>query len=287
MNIRIHPCFWIAALLVSCDKPQGTRDATSSEQSKSRATRVDRLRSDYGSNKQRQPREALAAAEKIEDTEARDKALAEFAWGAFESDQNDFLKAFEKISTDSEDKIPLIEFYAMRLAEKNPNEALTWADSLGSKKETDTAKEQVIQVLMDKDPQHAAKLLPKPGIDGAEIDGTALQTLHRWMAVTPQDAAAWVSTFPSGDARKVAIEAVVSDWAQMDSKAAFSWLATLNNKAIHDEASHAMIETFKEQPQEIREAWIQQADPSIRNELERQPAQIQEEVEPSISPPSE
>lgn len=281
---RFYLCFWIAVLLVSCDKPQGAGDSRSTRDSEPRVTRADRSRSprDEATNQAKQIRASLAAAKKIEFSAARDKALAETAWNSIGIDPNIIAKAIEQISTDSAEKIPLIELYALQLAEQNPDEALAWAAKLGSEQEIATAKEQIILALADSDPQRAATLIPSPGAAGRELDGTALHILQSLTAKTPAAAAAWVSRFPPGDARKVALKALVTDWTQIDSQAAFAWLTSLAHQPIQDEATQAIIETFAEQTPEIREQWLQQADPAIRSELERQPDPSEEPADPSI-----
>lgn len=266
---RLNSYLWVVIFFVSCDKPQELGEPRSTDGSKPRTTRADRSRSEAGVSKLKQRHDVLAAAKKIEVIEDRDKAFAEFAWSNFESDPDISAEAFGLISTDSVEKIPLIEFYAMQLAAQNPNEALAWAASLGSKKESALAKAQIIQVLANNDPQHAARLLPKPAAGPGELDNTTLHVLHRWLTVTPPDAAAWAASFPAGDAREVAIKAVVGDWTQKDPQAAFSWLATLTNPGLREEAHQAMIETFAEQPQEVREAWFESADPSLRKNIEQ------------------
>lgn len=289
VNFRIHTLLFSICFLAACDREEGGGHSagSASDASKPGVTRADRSRDERLSGKEPRPRDALSAAKKIEDPVARDKALAELVWRSWESDPEISVAALELISTDSEEKIPLIEFYAMQLAKENPDEALAWARSLGSSKETATATGQVIEILAEKDHSHAARLLPKPGTDGGEIDGTSLLLLHRWMSTTPKEAAAWVFTFPSGEARTTAVQTVVSDWMESDSEAAFSWLGTLGDHNAREEVQRALLEVFRNQPKDIRERWIEGAPPVIKTEFEDQHGRIPEETEGSTEVPSE
>lgn len=287
--IRHYPCLWFAILLVSCDKPQEAGNSSSTRDPKPRATRTERPRPprDQAPSPSQNLHASLKAAKKVESLEARDKALAETAWSAAGLDLDIIAKAIEQISTDSEEKIPLIEFYAQQLAEQDPDEALAWAAKLGSEKEITAAKQQIILALADSDPQRAANLIPPPGTAGREMDGSALHVLQRLTAKSPAAAATWVSSFPSGDARKTAVKALVSDWTQIDSQAAFAWLASLNDPIMRSDATSAIMDAFVDQVPEIRAQWLEQTDPKIRTELERLAGQLPEEVEESILPQSE
>ena len=147
MSARFHSCLCIAALLCSCDKPPEAGNARSTSQSNPRLPRADQPSREQGGSPHQKLRASLTAAKKVEPTEARDKAFAEVAWSALELSPDIFAKAFEQISTDSESKISLIQTYASQLAQQNPDEALTWAASLGSAKEIATAREQIMLEL--------------------------------------------------------------------------------------------------------------------------------------------
>lgn len=289
MNLRIHPIFFSVCLLASCDRNESgdAASGSSSDVSKPRSTRADRLREERPVGKEPRLNDALAAAKKIEDPVIRDKALAELAWKSMEDDPYISVTALELMSTDSEEKLSLIEFHAMQLAGENPDQALAWARELGSSAEVTAATNQVIEILTEKNPSQAAKLLPKPGADGNEIDGTSLLLLHRWMTTTPKDAAAWVFTFPSGEARTTAVQTVVSDWVEADSEAAFAWLGSLEGRNEYKEVREALVEVFRNQPKDAREMWIEGAPSEIKDQLEKQHEEIFEETEESSDVPSE
>lgn len=290
MIVRLNTSFFSVILLVSCDKPQKADDFDPCKDSSLQSSRT--LRSRLSSTGMLSPtqklRQSFTAAKNLELSEARDKALATVAWSAVHLDPDIIAVAIEQISADSIEKISLIEFYAQQLAEQNPDEALAWAAKLGSEKEIATAKEQIILAIAASDPQSAANLISPPGAAaGREMDGTTLHVLQRLTATTPTAAAAWVSSLPSGDARKTATKALVSDWTQIDSQAAFAWLASLNDPIMRSDAASAIMDAFVDQVPEIRAQWLEQTDPKIRTELERLAGQLPEEVEESILPQSE
>jgi hypothetical protein len=73
--------------------------------------------------------------------------------------------------------------------------------------------------------------------------------------------------FPPGDFRKEGIRAVVTQWTQDNPQAVFSWLGNQSDEEIRMEAGDAIVQRFLAQPQEIRETWLEHADPRIREKL--------------------
>ena len=73
--------------------------------------------------------------------------------------------------------------------------------------------------------------------------------------------------FPPGDFRKEGIRAVVSQWTQDNPQATFSWLKDQPDEGIRMEVGDAIVERFMAQPAEIRETWLQYADPQVREKL--------------------
>lgn len=223
-------------------------------------------------------RRALHAARGIEVPEARDKALADVAWNALEIDPDLACEAFRQLPANSAEKIRLIRHFAMRLAEQDPDEALAWAVTLGSEKEMAVANSQIALVMAETDPQRAAGLLSESGLVGRELDVAVVEVLQRWAARSPADAAAWVGLFPRGAAREAGIRTVVERWLPGDAPAVVGWLVTLQDANVRREAALAMEETLLQQPQDIRDAWLQNADPLIRMELDQLEAQALREV---------
>jgi len=262
-------------LLVNCDKP-GTSDARKGDAAP--ALRVARDRREPGPGTPAALRRTLQAALDIEFPAAREKALAEVAWNALEIHPDLAIEAFRQLPADSTEKIRLIQHYAMRLAEGNPDEAIAWAATIGTELEIAAAHSQIALVLAETDPQRAANLLSDSGIDGREFDTAVVQVLQRWAARSSPDAAAWAVMFPPGAAREAGIKLIVAQWAQADPQAAFDWLAALQDTKIRREAALAMEEILLQQTQDIRDRWLQHADASTRDELAHQHEQAMKEV---------
>jgi len=285
MSARFPLYLLLAVLLVSCDKRQDSGDAASSNDSKRSATHGVRPPHERTVRSPKELRESLGSAQKIESAEERDQALAEIALDAFESEPEIAAAAFKQMTTDSEARMPLIQQYAMLYVAQDPQKALTWADSLGSEKEIDAAKELIVHSLHEADLAGAAKHLAKAGLANAGPESPIMYVLERWTADAPADAAAWVVTFPASESRSVVVGNVASQWVVADPQAALSWLAELANPAVRNDASHAMAEALAKQPPAERETMLESADPAVRTELEEQVAQITHEPVVKTEPP--
>jgi hypothetical protein len=277
MNAHLLLILGLVALLVSCDEPKKARDSESIRKPRQRVARTHRPTPEDATNSNQELQKSLVEAIGMESTEARDKAFSAVAWNAIGRAPDIAVRALEQMSIDSPERAPLIQWYVMRLMKQSPDDAIAWAEALGSKSETAVAKEQIVQVLAKSDPERAAKLLMKSGSAIDKMNGTQLFVLQRWIADSPTAAAEWVGRFPAGEARDAAVKTVVSDWTQADPQAAFAWVATPKSKSIQREATQALLEVFIAQPEFIRELWLEYAQSSIRTELLRQHDQLMEE----------
>jgi hypothetical protein len=284
--IRHLPTFLLTGLLlICCDKP-GRNHA-------SEDTAVPKTRVSRGGHATREPtpgspaelRKILKTAAGIESPAAREKAIADVAWNALETDPELAVEAFLQLPAGSAEKLRLIQHYAMRLAEQNADEALAWSATLGAEEEIAAANSQIALTLAETDPRRAANLLSDSGIVSREFDVAVVQVVQRWVAQSPSDTAAWVAMFPPGSARETGIKIIANRWLQVDAKAAFSWLTTLEDAGIRKEATLGLEEAILQQPREIQETWLQHANDSIRSELERQRERAIEEVGDNIPPP--
>ena len=228
---------------------------------------------------------ALKSAESIQSPEAREKIIAEVAWNALEIDPELAREAFGQLPAGSSEKIRLAQHFAMRLAEQNPDEALAWAKSLDTEQEIAAASGQIALVLAETDPQRAANLLSESGIVGHEFDVAVVQVLQRWAAKSAPDAAAWTVSFPPGPARAAGISLIVSQWAQADAAAVFTWMDALQDEAVRKDAVFAMEKALLQQAQSVRDGWLQHADSQTRLELEAQRELAMEEVGDNVPPP--
>lgn len=216
-------------------------------------------------------RSALAEAEALADPRARDKALAEVAWNALERDVEIAREAFDRLAPDSPQRIALIQHFAMRLADENPDIALEWAGSLASESETAAAQARIALVIAPADPARAANLLSESGLASREFDVAIVQVLRHWASHSPPDAAAWVAVFPEGGFRKAGVETVISQWTASDPQAAISWLSKLGDEGLRAEATVALAKAWSQQSPETRDTWLQAVDARTRTALEALP----------------
>lgn len=280
MTHRLLLFLWPCLLLVSCDKPGESSHRKTDAASPARGGHAPR---EQVPGTAAALRIMLKTAKEIETPVAREKVLADVAWSALEIDPDLASEAFHQLTAGSTEKIRLIQHYAMRLAEQNPDEALAWAATVGTEQEITAAKSQIALVISEADPQRAASLLSDTGIAGHEFDVAAVQVLQRWTAQSAPDAAAWASSFPPGAARKAGITLIVSQWANADAPAAFAWMSALQDESVRQEALLSMEEALLQRPQAVRDTWLQHADAEIQNELEQQYKQAFKEIKNNIS----
>lgn len=269
MKSRLQP---IAALcigwaLLACDPPEPPRTDQESETPADRApaTRSARIRT-VAEKKQEQ--EPLVAALQIEAPEERQKAIAEIAWNSLETHPQLAEDALAKLTTDSDDRLQLIEHLAMTKASEDPEAAMAWARSLESDLEISTALGQIALVIADTDPHRAARLLSDSGMEGRHFDVAVVQVLGRWAEQDPLQAADWVISFPPGEARQAGLTATFSAWADRDTSNALAWMATVESPELRQEVARAMAEALALHDAESRESWLAQADPKVREEIE-------------------
>ncbi len=257
-------------LLVCCDKPGQSDAHENSAAPKTRVSHAGHTTRQSGPGSSAELRKILKTAAEIESPVAREKAIADVAWNALETDSELAVDAFLQLPTGSAEKIRLIQHYAMRLAEQSPNEALAWAATLGSELEIAAAYSQIALATAETDPRRAGTLLSEYGIVSREFDVAVVQVVQRWAAQSPRDAADWVVMFPPGPAREAGIKIIANRWLQADAQTAFSWLAKLQDPDIRREAVLGLEEAILQQPRNIRDTWLQQADDGIQSELEQQ-----------------
>lgn len=269
---RSLTALFLALLLAGCEKPlqveAGEREDTSTPLSASER----RSRSPRGPSpgSPPSPREIMETAEKLESAASRERAFAEVAWNAMETDPDLAHEAFERLATDSPEKIRLLQHYAMTLAESDVDAALEWANSLGSAAQIAAAKAQIALTLAETDPRRAASLLSESGIAGREFDVAVVQVIQRWAAQSAPDAATWVASFPPSPVRIAGITEIAGKWLAADPPAAFGWLGRIEDEQFRAETARAMQGVVLQQPAGIQKEWLEQADDVIRAELERQ-----------------
>jgi hypothetical protein len=281
---RLLSILWFGLLFVCCDKPGGKDAYQGDDAPAARVARRGHAPREQSPGTPDARRMILQAAVAIESPAAREKALADVAWNALEIDPELACEAFQQLPAGSAEKLRLIQHYAMRLAEQDLDEALAWAASLGTEQEISAAHGQIALVIAEADPQRAANLLSESGIVGREFDVAVVQVLQRWAAQSAPDAAAWAVSFPPGAAREAGIKLIVARWVETDAQATLSWMAALHDAVVRKEAFLAMEEALLQQPRDIRDAWLQQADAGIRSELEQQHGQAMKEVGDNVPP---
>lgn len=269
MTHRLQPWICLSLLLIAACGRSGKKDQREEEVAGPEITRSSRPPRETLPDKKTQLREEFAKARMSGDPEERDKLLAQVAWNAMELDPELAREAFDGLMPESPDRIALIQHFAMRMADADPDEALKWAATLESEREAAAARVRIALVIADADPARGANLLSEFGMANREFEVALVQVLQRWSNKSARDAAAWVAVFPPGEFRKAAVETVASGWLGSNPQAAFAWLSSLSDEAIRMEAGDAFAKRFLQQTPETREAWRRYADPEIMEKLIR------------------
>ncbi len=283
MTCHFIAILWLSLLSISCDKldssssQKGNKPAVSSVRRSGNAPRENPL------SPEDELRKKLRTATSGISPETREETIAEIAWNALEIDPELAREAYSQLSADHPQKILLIQHFAMRLAELNPDEAILWADNLQNECEISAAKGRIALVLAETDPQRAANLISESGIVGHEFDVAVVQVLQRWAAQSAPDAAAWATSFPPSSARTAGISLIVSQWVKSDTERVFTWMDSLKDKAVRNEAFLAMEEAILQQPPEVRNVWLQQAGAKLLAELAAQHERAMKNVGNNVS----
>lgn len=268
MTHRLQPWICLSLLLLAaCERSDKSGEEGGEAGSGPTATRSHRPPREVLPDNNEVLRAELARSEAITDSEERDKVVVQVAWNALEVDPELAREALKRLMVDSDERIALIQHFAMRMAEENPDAALKWAASLESEREAAAARVRIALVLAEQDPARAGELLSESGLANREFEVAVVQVLQRWTEKTPQDAAAWVELFPPGEFRKAGVAAVVSGWLTANPEAAFSWLSTVGDEQIRTEAVDVIAKKYLQQMPEIRESWLSHADPGLREKI--------------------
>jgi len=203
MTRRIRPWLCLGlCLAAACERAEKNERAADDNKPASQVTHAQR---ETSPNSGHTLRAALAEAQALTDPQARDKALAQVAWNALEQDEKIAREAFNRMAPDSPQRIALIQHFAMRMADEDPDAALAWSGTLASQSETAAAQARIALVIAPTDPARAANLLSESGLPSREFDVAIVQVLRHWAGQSPPDAAAWVAVFPEGGFRKAGV----------------------------------------------------------------------------------
>ena len=273
---------WLGLLLSGCDKPGTSALSENPDAPAALALSRGHAVREPSPSSPEALRAAFVRASAVGSASDREKAYAEVAWNALEIDPGLAGEAILHLQPNSQEKLRLIRHQAMRLAERNPEEALAWAATVGTEEEVTAAYGQIALVIAETDPRRAADILSESGIIGREFDVAVVQVIQRWAAKSAPDAAAWVSSFPPGAAREAAAGIIAGLWLASDAPASFTWFDSLSDIQMRKETARAMEGIILQQPKEIRDAWLQHADARIQNELEQQREQAMMDVGDNI-----
>lgn len=261
---------WLGLMLLSCEKPRELKAPPENQDPPPpRVTKVDRsAREDHPATPE-QLQSNLKTAENIESPEQRNKALEEVIWNSLELAPELAQEGFRKLAPGSEEKKRLIQHFAMRQAEDALPDAISWASTLDTDLEKSLAFDSIALVLAESDPLRAAQMLSESGVAGRDFDVAVVQVVQRWAAISAADAAAWVVLFEPGEARRAGLKEVVAVWSRANPEGTLSWMDSLQDPAIHQEAVSGMAQTILELPEDGRHDLLQFATPEIRSSFEK------------------
>ncbi len=265
----------ICLVAFSCEKSDRSASSLGERSNSTRVTKS--VRPELRERKEAE--DQLLKARELPAGEEREKAIAKLVWDSMELNPEFSLKAFAWLTSGSDEKNRLIQQYASRLVEQDPDEAARWAASLKTEEDKALAFGRLAIVLSEEDPKHAARILTDSGITGHEFDAAVIQVIQHWSAETPQTAADWVSRFDPGEARKAGLKSITTTWMTVDPKASLAWLASLRDPVVRQEAIGGYAEFAHEQPGDmIQEEMLRYASPEMLAEFDRLKATAQEKA---------
>jgi len=266
----------IAPLLFSaCEKKSESSSSTSSssagEKGSGAPTKTNRTGHHGGTRAEREAAakselaEALDAALKESDPEAREKAIAQVAWDAIDIDRKISEKAFQALTPGSEESRKLVAHFAMRLADEDPEGALEWARGLEDAAERDDALGRIAAVIAGTDPMRAADLA-KEVPEGPMRDRTVVQVVQRWSQAAPSEAGKWVAELPDGPARRGSLINLAKTWTDTDAAGFANWAS----KQELPEMTSAVAAALRMLPdKEARDKRLESfTDPTFRQQVE-------------------
>lgn len=269
--LRFASATLLGLSLLSCDKPDSSQpsglkkeaaaDPIPNHKTKHRLPEVDASE---------ELQTLLETASKIKAPVDRERALADVAWNAIEIDPDIAHEAFRRLSTDSPERIRLIQHYAMRLAGQDPEQAIEWASALDSELEISSAMSHIALGIAETDPSRAANMLSEHGTAGRDFDVALVQVIQRWAMKSAPEAADWVAQFPASPAREAGVTLIAEQWLSRDPAEAFRWLDSIKDTELRKEAARSMEGVILQQNQKVRDEWLQHANSQIRTELEQQ-----------------
>jgi hypothetical protein len=275
--LRFHAICGLAIVMAGCEKPAMTSAPGEKETSPPRETKSVRHESSDPTVTRSSLRVSLDQALENVSSESRDEALNDVIEDAFAVDTELAQEAFKQLSAKGDERNMLIEHFAMRFSENDPDAAAQWARSLETDEERSLAFGNIALVLSEKNPEAAAKLLSDSGVASRDFDVSVVQVVQRWSEKSPENAAAWVVRFDPGEAREAGLKAISSSWLEQDVKAAFGWIAGLQDPAIREEAISGMAESILELPDSDQAEILRNVSPDIRDRFEKLKAQADEE----------
>jgi hypothetical protein len=271
---RFHALIGISLLLTACEKSTSpAHKAPPQEKVASRVTKslrpLDEPRQEAPPAQHSASRESLEKALLLPTPDGRNQALSALIWDSLEDDPDLAQEAFKNLSAGSEEKNAIIKHFSMRLAEQNPDGAAEWAKSLGTTEEQSLAFGKIALVLSATNPEAAAKLLSDSGVASHDFDIAVVEVIQRWATQSPANAAAWVAQFEPGEARSAGLKEVASAWMEQDIKATISWIDSIQDSTIKEEAITGMALSILEFPDSRQNELLGMTSPEVRKRFEK------------------
>ncbi len=196
-------------------------------------------------------RERLSQARSESDPNLRAAAFESVAWDAVETDAAVFDEAFAELAADSPERRRLLAHEGSRLAEEEPESALSLAYELAADSEYAEFSGAIAVALAEKNPQSSAALVASLS-DETVKHRCAVQVLQRWSGSDPSAAAAWVAGFPEGAARTDGLSVVIQSWLTNDPPGLAAWLKTQAAIQMQGESLSALSTIVAQQPEPTR-----------------------------------
>ncbi len=269
MRLSAHALLLLSTslLFASCDKSRQSAENADNPDAP-RVTKSSRSGSDQPPSSREKFKASIREAGAISSPEARNKALAEALWDVVDTDPEQARQEIDKLTPGSQEKIDLIQHFAMRLAEQDPAEAAQWAASLETEEEKSLAFGKIAIVVSATDPVKAAHLLSASGVAGREFDVAVVEVVQRWAGESPTDALAWATQFPPGESKTAAITGALGVWSVGDTQGAAAWVIEHPDPKVRQTGKTAIARALLAQPDMIQGELLQRIPPEMQTEFE-------------------
>ena len=151
----------------------------------------------------------------------------------------------------------LIRHATSQLAATEPDVAAWWANQIKDPSLRRRVLGNITAIWGESDPVAAATFAAKALEPGKPQDDAVVGIVQSWVQKKPEEAAAWVASFPAGALRDTSLENVAKLWADQNVEGAGRWLNSLAAGSGRDAAVVAYVNKIAVPFPELARQWTE------------------------------